>query len=206
MTQKRHKISQANSNDLTGCRVRPVDHSSYSKFLVESQPCRRVILDFQPLLRAKASEILFYRVSTPLFIATTKKWPTIYLLVPFVVVPIPLRRQSQHSDIAKAAINTRAATMGPPPPPHPAQAPLAASTTLKNITNLDSHDFEIPKPAYKTFVTPPTPHALGQALQAANMTGVHGFQDGFGHPPSDTPMGNTPQGSAPSTAPSSPRV
>jgi 6-phosphofructo-2-kinase len=108
---------------------------------------------------------------------------------------VPARRQSQHSDIAKIAINTRAATMagtsaGPPPPPSP----------LANITNIDSHEFEIPKPAYKTFLTPP-PTALGRALQAANMAGSQGFVDGVGHPPSDTPMG-----SAPSTAPSSPRM
>lgn len=96
--------------------------------------------------------------------------------------------------------------MGPRPPPHPAHAPIAASTPLANITNTDSHDFEIPTPAFKTFVTPPTPLALGRALQAANMRGGYSFRDGVGHPPSDTPMGDTPQGSAPSTAPSSPRV
>ena len=112
---------------------------------------------------------------------------------------VPWRRQSQHSDIAKAAINSCAATMagagaglGPPPLP---------STPLTNITNIDSHEFEIPKPAYRTFLAPPQPTALGRTLQAANMAGGHGFQDGVGHPLSDTPMG-----SAPSTAPSSPRM
>jgi hypothetical protein len=112
---------------------------------------------------------------------------------------VPLRRQSQHSEIAKAAINTRAATMGPPRPPPTTSSPLV------NITNLDAHEFEIPRPAYKTYLAPP-PTALGRALLAANMAGGLGFVDGVGHPSSDTPMGNTPLGSAPSTAPSSPRM
>lgn len=141
----------------------------------------------------KALIILLHRVrKSTLLSLLLSRWPTVYLLA----LLVPLRRQSQHSDIAKAAINSRAATMtgadsGPPPPPTP----------LTNITNIDSHEFEIPKPAYRTFLVPPQPTALGRALQVANMAGGHGFQDGVGHPPSDTPMG-----SAPSTAPSSPRM
>jgi 6-phosphofructo-2-kinase len=113
---------------------------------------------------------------------------------------VPFRRQSHYSEIAENAINTGAVTMAgagaganPAPPP---------SNSLTNITNIDSHQFEIPKPAYKTFLTPPTPQptALGRALQVANMAG-HSLQNGVGHPLSDTPMG-----SAPSTAPSSPRM
>ena len=107
-----------------------------------------------------------------------------------------MRRQSQHSEIAKAAINTRAATMAPPPPPTSTSTP----SPLANITNLDAHEFEIPRPAYKTYLAPP-PTALGRVLQAANMAGGQFFVDGVGHPLSDTPMG-----SAPSTAPSSPRM
>jgi hypothetical protein len=125
----------------------------------------------------------------------------------YLIHSVPIRRQSQHSDIAKTAITTRATAMGAPPSNHSAQAPFAASTPLANITKTDSQEFEIPKPAYSTFLAPPPPSALGRALQAANMAAGHKFQDGVGHPPSDTPMGmRSACSTAPSTAPSSPKM
>jgi len=111
---------------------------------------------------------------------------------------VPLQLQSQHSEIAKTAI-ANCAAMGPPPTPPPPGP--TTSNPLINITNLDAQEFQIPKPAFRTYLAPP-PTALGSALQAVNMGGGQAFDHGVGHPPSDTPMGSR----TPSTAPSSPRM
>jgi 6-phosphofructo-2-kinase len=76
----------------------------------------------------------------------------------------------------------------------------SAPPPLNNITNITERDFALPKPLHNTgtLLAPPLTTSLGRVLQAMGSNGVN---DGVGHALSDTPLG-----SAPSTAPSSPRM
>ena len=66
-----------------------------------------------------------------------------------------------------------------------------------SITNINEKDFALPKPAisHDSLLAPPI-SSLGRALRMGSQG-----QDGMGHTLSDTPLG-----SAPSTAPGSPRL
>jgi 6-phosphofructo-2-kinase len=79
---------------------------------------------------------------------------------------------------------------------------LATSASeLKNISNISEQDFQIPRFTHDTLLVPQATTSAGRALQDVNMNGHGPLQDGVGHPLSDTPLG-----SAPSTAPGSPRL
>ena len=96
------------------------------------------------------------------------------------------RRQSQHSDIAKAIMSNRAA------------AATSSMSTLGNITNMSEHELELPGAACDSLHSRSPTTSLGRALQGAFHPPLH---YGFGHQLSDTPVG-----SAPPTAPGSPRM
>ena len=72
----------------------------------------------------------------------------------------------------------------------------------ESLTDITAKDFALPHPVisvpHDSLLAPPIP-TLGHGLQAARM-GSQGH-DGMGHALSDTPLG-----SAPSTAPGSPRL
>lgn len=55
--------------------------------------------------------------------------------------------------------------------------------------------------AHQGRLAPPLPTSLGRAFLNNTAMGNHDYHDGVGHPRSDTPAGSTP-----STAPSSPRL
>jgi 6-phosphofructo-2-kinase len=81
-----------------------------------------------------------------------------------------------------------AVTMANPPP-------------LQSLFNINDSEFAIPEPLHESnFLAPPPTSALGRPLITTAM-GHHTFQDGVGHPLSDSPLG-----SAPSTASNSPRM
>jgi 6-phosphofructo-2-kinase len=83
--------------------------------------------------------------------------------------------------------NRAAATMTNPP--------------LQNLSDISDSEFAIPRPLHEaSHLAPPTATSLGRALLTPAM-GHHAFHEGVGHPLSDTPMG-----SGPSTASSSPRM
>lgn len=90
-------------------------------------------------------------------------------------------------------MSNRLAAMSSTPNPTP---PLPLNT----ITNITERDFDLPKPLHNTnnLLAPPATSSLGRALQAM---GSNGPVDGVGHALSDTPLG-----SAPPSAPGSPRM
>jgi putative component of membrane protein insertase Oxa1/YidC/SpoIIIJ protein YidD len=96
-------------------------------------------------------------------------------------------KTSQHSDIARAAMSNRINSTMP-------------NRDDDNITNITEKSFALPQPAisHDSLLAPPI-SSLGRALQSVRM-GSQG-QDAMGHTLSDTPLG-----SAPSTAPGSPRL
>ncbi|KAM3077410.1 6-phosphofructo-2-kinase [Clarireedia jacksonii] len=117
------------------------------------------------------------------------------------------RRQSQHSLIAKAVLNNRAAMS-----PHsmPTCSYASTSTPLLNIPNHFAleRDFAVKRPQTEQYLQPPPSIlsvAIGRTLHNYGMPTsdavTDGMDAGVGHPPSDTPLT-----SGPSTAPSSPRI
>jgi 6-phosphofructo-2-kinase len=80
-------------------------------------------------------------------------------------------------------------------------SPTMPNRDDESITNINEKDFALlPKPAisHDTLLAPPI-SSLGRALQSVRMGSQR--EDGMGHTLSDTPLG-----SAPSTAPGSPRL
>jgi len=90
------------------------------------------------------------------------------------------RRQSQHSAIAKAVLSK----------------PIAMATVYEDTTIQTLQPDNTATPVID--IIPPTPSRTPKALV---MTAEPRYQDGVGYPLSDTPLG-----SAPSTAPPSPRL
>ncbi|KAF7923126.1 uncharacterized protein EAE98_007831 [Botrytis deweyae] len=108
------------------------------------------------------------------------------------------RRQSQLSQIAKAAVFNNCTAMNPPPKPSP--QPL---TTFSGNIILE-RDFAVCNPQLDNHITlPPSaiPAVLNRSFHERFGMTSDGVTEGVGHPPSDTPL---PSG--PSTAQSSPRI
>ncbi|TGO67934.1 hypothetical protein BOTNAR_0033g00320 [Botryotinia narcissicola] len=108
------------------------------------------------------------------------------------------RRQSQLSQIAKAAVFNNCTAMNPPP--KPSSQPLTAFPG--NI--ILERDFAVCKPQLDNHITlPPSaiPAVLNRSFHEKFGMTSDGVIEGVGHPPSDTPL---PSG--PSTAQSSPRI
>jgi hypothetical protein len=113
----------------------------------------------------------------------------------------PIRRQSQHSDFAKAIMNTRMSTA----------MSASSSPTLSPVRDLPAgtgeHDSMVPRPLPDDHdhdhdhLHVPRPPIAASSLSWALHGGAIGAPEGVGLALSDTPMASTP-----STAPSSPRM
>jgi hypothetical protein len=120
----------------------------------------------------------------PVFVQTQQERSTDQLLQGH-----PTRvKTSQHSDIARAAMSNRITS------------PTMPNRDNESITNINEKDFALPKPAisHDSLLAPPM-SSLGRTLQSVHLGSQRA--DGMGHTLSDTPLG-----SAPSTAPGSPRL
>ncbi|KAH8820460.1 6-phosphofructo-2-kinase-like protein 1 [Xylogone sp. PMI_703] len=101
-----------------------------------------------------------------------------------------IRRQSQHSGIAKSIMIHHLSAASPPS--SNMVTTVNGDSTLSNKTAVRDA---------ASHLAPPPSTSLSRALQVAGVAGHSLLHDGVGHPLSDTPLGSTP-----STAPGSPRI
>jgi hypothetical protein len=130
---------------------------------------------------------------SPLFLSKT--WPKettdSYSSYSYIVIAHgQTQHQSQHSDIAKAVMNSCASSTMSSPPLSPAPNPSTTTTADHNLAIPKLHEPQ------QSHAAPPTTTSLGRALLGNTL------HEGVGHPLSDTPMGSA----TPATAPGSPRM